>query len=188
MKLIRNTEYDTIFKYFQGVVDPHGWTLESPAIWDAVKEDYYGMSVANFKIYALSEKRYLVFKCRANFSYTMRVHNDVVVQCRLFDYEEYLNDPTIIENSDFSYYLSIMDASPAITFDKDTLVLASFFLDDEWFFEQDIPIGFNLEPMVFNYTSRYYRDWKNRIAESTWDVTGKVLSVSSLDEISRRAE
>jgi len=187
IRLIENTDNDSIFEFFSGSDNPTDWTEESPAVWHEIKKHYsyysYSYDYAELKFELLSDRKWLFVMCYANTKYQFYDYNGWGCYCNIYDG---LTRKKIKENYELyseGYYE--YESNEGFEFPVDTLLLFEFYIIDSYSLEYPNNFGANKDFKKFAYNSRYYRDWENKVKGTSWNYVGKVNTYRSLSQCSR---
>lgn len=188
IRLIKNTDNDSIFEFFNGSEDPTGWTEKSPAVWHQVKKHYYSSSsnydYAYIKFENLSDRKWLFVMCQANTEYEFVDYYGWGMYCNVYDGLSRTKIKSGVQLTPRDYY----EKGFTLKFYSDTILLFEFYpyQEDTYALEYEHRFGANAEFKSFTYNSRYYRDWQNKVTGTSWNYVGKVNAYRTLSQCSRQ--
>ena len=196
MRLVTNKPYRTVIARFHGIDDPYNWSLDSPAVFNSVRQTVNETSVIRVPggINSYESEKWLLILALGGTTYTMEKSSSHGVRLS-FDIYDYVNTTKYsLEHGNVSSirHGNLTDKNPfSFTINKTIYLLMKF----QPMTEHDVfdisepdkttPVIFSPDPLEFSYNEKYVRDWANRIDGTAWSAAGRLNRFDSLSEIER---
>lgn len=180
MKLITNTQHDSVIAYFPAIVDDGSWTLRKPKAWTG---QTITIPSGKFKSYFVVKVMGDVaddFETRLH-DYEISSESDAEMRIMLYDYLDHSR--TDIQNSTNPMISGTVGNGSIIhvSLEKPATLIGFVFSG-----YAQVSLTMTPSPEPLDCTGRWIRDWTHRIDGTSWAKNGKVYVRKSLDAIGRR--